>query len=310
MFKFQSGGHIDRNLSFSENANKINLISYIEEIIDNQKGHGGKSYLTYVHMMNWLKEYGATDDMTLAQVSPQWIRGFAKFLDQAKKQRGPGQLAQNTKATCFSRLRAVINKAFNERLIQDNPLRGIPGFKFVESKRTYLTIEEIRVLASTECRHEDVKRAFLFSCLTGLRWSDISNLKWDEVERQGKYTRLIFRQKKTGRQEYLDISEHAAILLGERKKSGFVFDTLSEYVSNVSIMLRKWVESAGINKHISFHCGRHTFAVMMLDLGTDIYTVSKLLGHRELATTQIYAKILDKNKQAAVDRIPAIFPTT
>lgn len=58
---------------------------------------------------------------------------------------------------------------------------------------------------------------------------------------------------------------------------------------------------------ISFHCGRHTFAVMMLDLGTDIYTVSKLLGHRELSTTQIYAKVLDKNKQAAVAKIPDIF---
>lgn len=56
-----------------------------------------------------------------------------------------------------------------------------------------------------------------------------------------------------------------------------------------------------------FHCGRHTFAVMMLDLGTDIYTVSKLLGHRELSTTQIYAKVLDKNKQAAVAKIPDIF---
>lgn len=64
---------------------------------------------------------------------------------------------------------------------------------------------------------------------------------------------------------------------------------------------------AGIHKDITFHCGRHTFAVMMLDLGTDIYTVSKLLGHRELSTTQIYAKVLDKNKQAAVAKIPDIF---
>ena len=71
--------------------------------------------------------------------------------------------------------------------------------------------------------------------------------------------------------------------------------------------IKRWVLRAGIHKDITFHCGRHTFAVMMLDLGTDIYTVSKLLGHRELSTTQIYAKVLDKNKQAAVAKIPDIF---
>ena len=74
--------------------------------------------------------------------------------------------------------------------------------------------------------------------------------------------------------------------------------------------IKRWVLRAGIEKEITFHCGRHTFAVLMLDIGTDIYTVSKLLGHRELNTTQIYAKVLDKNKQAAVAKIPSILPTS
>lgn len=81
------------------------------------------------------------------------------------------------------------------------------------------------------------------------------------------------------------------------------------YISSLNyanMLLRKWVASAGIDKYISFHSGRHTFAVMMLDLGADIYTVQKLLGHRNINTTQIYAKILDKNKQEAVQRIPKI----
>ncbi len=74
----------------------------------------------------------------------------------------------------------------------------------------------------------------------------------------------------------------------------------------ISIELQRWSIDAGVNKKLTFHAGRHTFAVLMLDLGADIYTVSKLLGHKELATTQIYAKVLDKNKQTAVSLIPNI----
>ena len=172
----------------------------------------------------------------------------------------------------------------------------------------YLTFEELRKLVDTECEYAGVKRAFLFSCLTGLRRSDIVRLRWSDVHQQGEFTRIIFRQKKTQGQEYLDITPQAVELMGERGKSDDLvfYDLYTPDCSNKAI--QNWVLRAGIDKKISFHCGRHTFAVMMLDLGTDIYTVSKLLGHRELSTTQIYAKVLDKNKQAAVQRIPSILP--
>ena len=168
----------------------------------------------------------------------------------------------------------------------------------------YLTIDELKILAATECEYPQIKRAFLFSCLTGLRRSDVERLKWKDVQTQGKYTRIIFRQKKTKGQEYLDISPKAVELMGTpgRLNDNVFEDIHTPYSTNEAI--RKWVLRAGIHKDITFHCGRHTFAVMMLDLGTDIYTVSKLLGHRELSTKQIYAKVLDKNKQAAVEKFP------
>ena len=215
-------------------------------------------------------------------------------------------MARNSKLSYFNKLRACLNQAFDDRIIAHNPIRGIEGFKAEEGTRMYLTIDELKKLAQTECEYPNIKKAFLFSCLTGLRRSDILKLTWGEVHEQGEYTRIIFKQKKTGGLEYLDITPQAAELMGKRgKPNDNVFgDIYSPSCTNEAI--KRWVLRAGIDKEITFHCGRHTFAVMMLDLGTDIYTVSKLLGHRELSTTQIYAKVLDKNKQKAVQQIPKI----
>lgn len=215
-------------------------------------------------------------------------------------------LARNSKLSYFNKLRACLNQAFDDRIIAHNPIRGIEGFKAEEGTRMYLTIDELKKLAQTECEYPNIKKAFLFSCLTGLRRSDILKLTWGEVHEQGEFTRIIFKQKKTKGLEYLDLTPQAAELMGERgKPNENVFgDIYSPSCTNEAI--KRWVLRAGIDKEITFHCGRHTFAVMMLDLGTDIYTVSKLLGHRELSTTQIYARVLDKNKQKAVQQIPKI----
>lgn len=172
----------------------------------------------------------------------------------------------------------------------------------------YLTLDEVRKLAVTECEYPQIKAAFLFSCLTGLRRSDVLRLTWGDVHKQGEFTRIIFRQKKTSGQEYLDISPQAAELMGERGLPDEHVFTDIHSPSCTNNTLKLWVAKAGINKTITFHCGRHTFATLMLDIGTDIYTVSKLLGHRDLSTTQIYAKVMDKNKQAAVASIPTILP--
>ena len=218
------------------------------------------------------------------------------------------KLSRNSKVSYFNKLRACLNQAYEDGIIDKNPMRGIQGFKAEEGKRMYLTIEEVMVLARTECEYPAIKSAFLFSCLTGLRRSDVVRLTWGDVYQQGDFTRIIFKQKKTSGQEYLDITRQAAELMGERGAAWEkVFpDIHSPSCTNNAIKL--WVARAGIDKEITFHCGRHTFATMMLDIGTDIYTVSKLLGHREISTTQIYAKVMDKNKQAAVARIPEILP--
>jgi len=256
------------------------------------------------------------ESTTFNDIDADWIEGFKDYLNTAEKDVHKKKkvdsaltfvpLAQNSKVSYFNKLRACINHAFEEGLIKKNPMKQVEGFKAEETERAYLTFEEVKKMAETPCSYPVLKRSFLFSCLTGLRKSDIEMLTWGEVHKFNDFTRIIFKQVKTGGQEYLDISEQAVKYMGQRRdEDDKVFEGF-RYGTWVSLELRRWALAAGITKRITFHCGRHSFAVMMLDFGADIYTTSKLLGHRELKTTQIYAKVLDKKKQEAVNLIPEL----
>lgn len=163
-------------------------------------------------------------------------------------------------------------------------------------------------MVPVECELPELKKAFLFSALTGLRWSDIEKLKWSEIQHSNDYGYYIrFRQKKTKGAETQPISEQAVSLLGERKEpDDKIFDAL-HYSAWSNLKLQQWIYKAGIHKDITFHCARHTYATLQLTLGTDIYTVSKMLGHKELRTTQIYAKIIDEKKHEAANKIKLDF---
>ena len=305
-FGFKSG--------YSEETNFYDYyVAMTEKRLGNEsRGNWGnwRSYLKH------LEKYDPNlKKRTFADIDHTWVQGFRDYLDKeacawgcdCRERIKEHPLSRNSKLSYFNKLRACLNQAEEERIIRKSPLLGIERFKEEEGTRMYLTIDEMKTLAKTECEYPSIKRAFLFSCLTGLRRSDILRLTWGDIHKQDGYTRIIFTQKKTGGIEYLDIPPQASELLGERGKpnENVFYGVHSPSCTNETI--KRWVLRAGIQKEITFHCARHTFAVMMLDLGTDIYTVSKLLGHRELSTTQRYAKVLDKNKQAAVSKIPDIF---
>ena len=298
-------------------AEQTLFFQYYRELTE--KRHGVESlgnWGNWYSALKHLEAYERNHNITFAQITPAWVQGFRDYLEKRanafgndKRERAERRpLSQNSRQSYFNKLRACLRQAYEDGIIMRNPMRGIEGFRGEEGTRMYLTIDELRAMQSARCEFPEIKRAFLFSCLTGLRRSDIIKLTWGEVFRQGDFTRIIFRQKKTGGQEYIDITPQAAELIGERGKhqsSDPVFGDI-HWPSTTNFYLREWALRAGVDKNITFHCGRHTFATLMLDIGTDIYTVSKLLGHRELTTTQIYAKVMDKNKQAAVTRIPDI----
>ena len=300
---------------FVTRAISVRFFEYYRSMCEHRLGKQSKAnWGNWTSCLHHLRRYEKRDNITFEEITPEWVQGFRDYLERdavawahdKRKRKEFKPLSRNSKVSYFNKLRACLNQAFEERIIPNNPIRGIDGFKAEEGTRMYLTLEEVKKLAQTECDFPRIKAAFLFSCLTGLRRSDVLRLRWGDVHQQGDFTRLIFRQKKTDGLEYLDITSEAVHLMGNRGKAeDYIFtDILAPSATNNAI--RVWVARAGIDKDITFHCARHTFAVMMLDLGTDIYTVSKLLGHRELSTTQIYAKVMDKNKQAAVSAIPSV----
>lgn len=278
---------------FSKAKNKVLFFDYLQREASKHASNGWNA------LQRHCKVYERNKGILITSIDPIWVAGFKAYLDT-------GGLSQNSKKEYFAKLKQVFRTAYNEGIIADNPARGIVGFRAEDSKRTYLTLDELKQLTATPTKHEGVKRMFLFSCLTGLRYSDIDKLAWDDVQSEDGFTRLVFRQKKTKGQEYLDISEQATGIMGEPKKGeSQVFRHIPH--TTLTRQLKEWVKDAGIKKTITFHCARHTFAVMMLELGADIYTLSKLLGHRDLSTTQIYAKVVDEKKRKAVELIPNLF---
>ena len=274
----------------------VSLRDYVQRIIYTKNGSTKRRYDA---LNNILQGY-ARPSMMLADITPAW---FSSFLAHLGKQ----GFAPNTLAVYVATMRYIVNQAYREGLLPANPIANIKGIGYEETNRTYLTADEVRKLADTPCDNEVTKRAFLFGCLTGMRNCDIRAITWADVHEQDGYTRIIFRQAKTHGQEYLDISAQASSLMGGRgRDNDAVFPLMSWHA--VRLHLKAWVKRAEIAKHVTFHASRHTFAVMMLDV-TDIYTVSKLLGHRELSTTQVYAKVLDKAKREAVDRMPDLLNT-
>ncbi len=296
------------------NKSRVNLLDYLENIGKQSAEQGSRNYArTVLNTVRALKLFRG-DYIAFRDVDKEFLSEFTDFLRQMPKAskygvlKTGGRLSNNSVVSYYGTLRTAINRAYKEGIITVNPTKEFDFASKVRqepSRREYLTIDELKTLINTECRHEIVKRAFLFSCLCGLRVSDIRKLRWCDLQRSGGRVRIEITMQKTKEPLYLPISDEALKWLperGEANGSDFIFPLTHE--GTVNDTLQHWAKVAGITKHISFHVSRHTHATMMLTLGADLYTVSKLLGHKNIATTQIYAKIVDKKKEEAIGLIP------
>lgn len=300
----------DAEQAAQNERSRCDFIKYFEELKEKRHKNSSKSI-----QVNWsrelalLKLYTEDKPMYFGDIDLNLIEDYKDYLINAPQGGSKGGIiSRNTASTYFSIFKAALHQAFIDGFLTIDLAAKSKNIYYEESQREYLTLEELNKLASTPCDSPILKRAALFSALTGLRHSDIKQLKWKDLVKDQEHYRILFTQQKTKGVEYMPISDQAYQLCGERGDSDrLIFEGLQD-PSWISRPVARWVEAAGITKHITFHCFRHTYATLQLTSGTDIYTVSKMLGHKKVTTTQIYAKIVDEKKEAAANAIKIDLP--
>jgi len=212
------------------------------------------------------------------------------------------KLHTNTIAGYWSTFRAVMHTAYRDRKIRENPNGFLDRIDTIPTEKQHLSQQELVKLAATPCESTVLKTAFLFSCLTGLRKSDIKALKWEDIQSYGNsgVMYVTVRMQKTKDIIHNPISEEVLELIDYNPdKRGLVFPDFRDKLTQVP--LKKWIKAAGITKHISFHCARHTFGCLQVEAGTNLMVIQRLMGHKNFSTTEIYAKMSDEQIRATVN---------
>lgn len=288
---------------------RMRLVDWLKIYRDRQISKGKLGAKRWVQTTIFVLEgYEAGKDATLAEIDRRWLTDFMLYLMNdyiTYKNTKPSKGTVDNYLRC---LKAAFNVAVEEEILQSNPMFGLDRshLKGTTYQREFLTVDEVKKLIETPCRRPDIKGAFLFSCFCGLRISDVRGLKWKNVITDGDKTHLQITQFKTRRPLFLPLNKQALRWMPERGDAGeedYIFPPLSKNMS----VLDTWAKEAGIQKHVTFHVSRHTFATMELTMGADLYTTSKLLGHTEVRTTQIYAKIVNSKKEEAVSLLDSAF---
>ncbi|THD66829.1 site-specific integrase [Robertkochia marina] len=286
------------------------FVEYFEALKDKRKNATKDNWGA---AFNYLKDFTG-GSVKFADLNEKYLEEFKEYLLTVRSKRSEKTtLSNNSAASYFNKIKAALREAYKEGLLQTDLNSKIKPIKQAETRREHLTLEELNKLYKTPCNNPLLKRVALFSALTGLRFSDIQKMTWSELEYiKGNGYFLNFNQKKTKGVEVHPISDQAYQLTegtdhpGDMPQESKVFEGL-EYSAYQNKHLHQWIGAAGITKEITFHCFRHTFATLQLSNGSDIYTVSKMLGHKDLKTTQVYAKIVDEAKREAANRIKLDF---
>lgn len=268
----------------------VDFLVYFQNVIDRYKK---KNIRALKSTLDYLKEFAGTRTLALRKVNEQFCIEFRDFLDL--------KLNGETPYDYFAHFKRVLKQAKREGLLTHNPASDVISKRTEGKMKDELTIEELKRLAAAPCGNQEVKRAFLFSCYSGLRTCDLRLLKWKGIKNE----RIFLVQSKTGQAHTVGLHPTAKLLLGEPGDlEEHVFNLPSQ--NGINKVLKNWVERAKVDKHITFHCARVSFGTNLAAHETDILAIADALGHRNLRHTKRYVKLAEERKQQVVNKLPGI----
>lgn len=278
-------------------GNRIDFFSFAEEYLAQ---YHQKDIRLVRGVFTQLRKFH-TGVLLLNDITPRFCHSFLDYLHR--------NLNGNSPVNYFKKFKMCLNACVESGLILQNPANGIRLPQYNDVTKEILSEKELTQLTLTPCRNSEVKRAFLFSCMSGLRWCDVKLLCYRNIDFAQK--RLTLIQKKVAGHSshsvlHLNLNASALYLLKVQSGSGEerVFHLPSH--SYCLRMLNEWTHKAGIRKHISFHCARHTFITNLMASGANIKTAASLAGHSSTRHTEKYIHIIDTQKQQAVDNLPPL----
>lgn len=285
-----------------DDEKKASDMDSVERLMKSLKGH--------------VEAYG---DVEVRNVTEDWVRGFVEYLKNdavrlsVKDKDKAQKLSQNTQNKSLVVLSVALNRAVTEKRLRMNPVNFLGKKERIgpkESNRAFLEIDEVKRLMSTECEGDrkhgyDIKAAFLFAVNVGLRWSDVIRLKPQDFMEDENGTCIDITMKKTDKKLHTYISDYALSLL---PKVDDVTKPVFRIPSNktANYWLNEWVKAAGIKKHVTFHCSRHSCATLLLSNGMNLQNVQAQLGHTSSKTTEIYAKLVNAARKQTANKMDDI----
>lgn len=273
---------------------------YVDGYFKKDKRHLTRAIKLFKEYLGTTRKYRHLGKrMDISSVSRQMIEGYVAFLQSKFKGEGPH--------TTFARFKKVFKTALEEGVITKNPCAGVKvSCNQGQIAKDTLTQEEIKTLMATHYNKEktEVRNAFLFCLYTGIRGCDVRHLKYDAISIEDKTLRF-YQQKTDGHssESYvsLPLNDFHFNLIGPipTNKSELIFKLPSDTTCNKELKL--WVKAAGISKHITWHCARHSFGTNLCEADVNPMTIMRLMGHSNIKYTNRYVRVRDKAKIEAMD---------